>query len=318
MLEAKTTELGARGAYPLNELIEGLSFEDYCKADGINSHGLMDVLRSPAHFYERRFRKTPEKETEAKLFGTLVHKAVLEPEEFLRRHVVEPVFEGLTQNGEMSTRSKSALEKRAKWRKELAPGAIVLPDKHVDNLTSISERILAHPTLKNLLRDGVREITLFWIDPVTGLRCKARFDFISKLRHIVDLKTTVDARPRPFSRQIWNYNTHIQVAHYLQAAKVTGLCNPEIFVFVALEKEAPWEIGLYTAGASIREVGDGWWRRAMRTYAECVRTSLWTGYSPKAAALELPVYAEQVDPFEGQPEDASWLDNGGFKEPANG
>lgn len=287
-MEAKTNELAVSEVFETGKLLD-IGFREYCRADGINSHGLMDVMRSPAHFYERRFNGAEEKESDALVFGTLFHKAVLEPVDFGRRYVIQPKFD---------MRFKTARAELDAWQAGLKPDAIVVPEKHVDTLVKMAEKVLGHPVAKRLLAKGVRETSVFWEDEETGERCKGRMDFISAKGHLVDLKTAKDGRWREFSKAIWNHLYFMQVSHYASGGKHTGLFDHRAPIFMVIEKEPPYELALYSAGTSVMAVGEHWRAKAMRLYSKCRKANQWPGYNPSFRTIELPVWAESVDPMD--------------------
>lgn len=294
-MEPNTNELASHVKYETGKLIENLEFEDYAKADGANSHGLMDVLRSPAHYYEHRYNRVEGKETEALLFGKLFHYAILEPVLFQKNYVIKPAFD---------RRTKIGKEAAQIWENTLTPEAIVVPEKFVEGLTRMSQKILTHPKAKLLLGKGVRETTLFWNDRETGELCKMRPDFISEKGHIVDLKTSKDGREDYFSRDILKYKWHIQAAHYCEGARSNPhlKISPDTFIYVVVEKDPPYEIAIYPAGGSVLGVGEQWRSKAMRTYAKCKKANHWPGYNAEMRVIELPQWAESVDPDDGEEE----------------
>lgn len=289
-MESNTSEnLATPVKYDLNRLIENVPFEEYRRADGINSHGLMDVLRSPAHYYEARYNKIEKKESEALQFGKLFHYAILEPEYFQKNYVIQPKFDKRTKIG------KEAFQL---WLNTVNPKNIIVPEDMVDQLTAMANKVLKHPRARKLLERGVRETTMFWNDRETGELCKMRPDFVTEKGHMVDIKTSKDAREEYFRRDIVKHNYHIQAAHYLAGARETGVCNPDTFVFVVIEKDPPYEIAIYPAGTSVLGIGDQWRSKAMRVYSKCRQTNKWPGYNPDARTIELPQWVEAVDPDE--------------------
>ncbi len=49
---------------------------------------------------------------------------------------------------------------------------------------------------------GMNEVSIVWVDEQTGLKCKARLDRLTVYRgypFVLDLKTSKDASPSPFS-----------------------------------------------------------------------------------------------------------------------
>ena len=107
-----------------------------------------------------------------------------------------------------------------------------------------------HPTASKLFTGGVAEQSCYWSQTVyyadarAEVLCKCRPDYVKAISGgyvIVDLKTTLDARERPFQgRAYWDLGYHLSAAHY-----VTGLTEirgtpPQAFIFVAVEKEPPY------------------------------------------------------------------------------
>lgn len=283
--------------YPLNQLLTGILYEHYAAAEGMNSSGIKEILRSPAHYHEYRHNHVESKASPALEFGKLLHYVVFEPEAFKRRHKVRPKWDMRTKVGQISSQA---------FKESLAPDAIVVPEGDVEALLAITEKILEHPIVGPLIQSGIREVTVFWRDPETGEVCKARPDFITGTESlmgpgvVVDLKSTRDASYEVFRRQLHNLRYHIQCAHYLEGGRVTGLYRPDAFVFIAVEKEPPYELAVYTAGDSIKGIGDQWRSNAMKLYSKCRRVDQWPGYERKARTMELPPYAEAV-PFDEEP-----------------
>jgi PDDEXK-like domain of unknown function (DUF3799) len=272
----------------VGKLIENFPFADYKNSEGINSSGLKHILRSPAHYYEYRYNRIEEKDSEALIFGSLFHYAILEPELFRQRYLVQPNIDLRTNVGK---------EFKKSWEKTyLRPDSILVPEKFSEKLKIMVDKMLGNTRVRNLLEKGVRETTIFWDDQKTGDRCKGRLDFISSLGHVVDIKTSKDASEEAFMKAIWNYKYYIQVAHYLEAGRVTKAYDPNHFVFVVIEKDPPYEIALYEADNSVMGVGDQWRTKAMEIYSKCKKENRWPGYTQTFTKIGLPRYAEGVDP----------------------
>ncbi len=271
------------------KLLEGIKFEEYAKAPGMNAGGLKEFSRSAAHFYEARYNRVDKKETPALLMGKLVHFAVLEPELFMDTYIVKPKFDMRTKVG----KADSEL-----WETNLKPGSIVVPEDLVKDLVGMTTKILNHPNAKKLLKEGVRESTLFWDDRETGELCKARPDFVSFFKgktRLVDLKTTMDARQSSFERDVMKYHYFLQASHYAEGARITGVANPDVFVFLVIEKTPPYEIAIYPCDAGVLGYGDQWRSKLMREYAECRKTGIYPGYNPRAQMIKIPTWAQVPD-----------------------
>ena len=80
-----------------------------------------------------------------------------------------------------------------------------------------------HPELSKCFQGGYPEVTILWHDSDTGVRMKARIDFL-KPRAIVDLKTFANKSGKPIDRAIYTdiaaNNYHIQAALYYKAVEL--------------------------------------------------------------------------------------------------
>jgi exodeoxyribonuclease VIII len=285
-MESLTREAGdAAPQWPIGQLILDMPFETYCALDAINSHGLMDILRSPAYFQSRRVGF--DHETKALAFGRLVHAALLEPERFRKNYIVLPKFNRRSNAGKLA--HKEFLD-------ALDPQQIVVPEDDVDPLVIMAERATKHPILRGLMQDGMREATLLWTDPETGELCKARFDFITSDGIIVDLKTCLDARHDAFERQVRQYRYDMQAAHYTNGATICGLQKHAQFFWCAAEKEPPYDMRLHEADETSLVPGSESCSVAMKIYSRCRATGEWPGYPPEAKPLVIDDwYARRVE-----------------------
>lgn len=271
----------------VGKLLENISFEKYAAYEGINSSGLKHILRSPAHYYEYRYNRVEEKDSDALIFGSLFHYAVLEPDLFSKKYIVKPKFDMRTKDGKVQD---------FEWMKEYVRNdTILVPERMSKRLNEMVNKVLTHTRARDLLSKGVRETTLFWNDRETGELCKCRPDFISAQGHLIDIKTSKDAREQKFSKDILNYQYHIQAAHYCEGGRVTKQYDPDVFIFLVIEKDPPYEIGIYPSGSSVLGVGDQDRSTAMQIYAKCRKENRWPGYNSKFRTIELPKFTESLD-----------------------
>jgi hypothetical protein len=127
---------------------------------------------------------------------------------------------------------------------------------------------------------------------------RARFDFLpdqgERRRVAVDLKTARDASPRGFTRSIADYGYDVQRQWYLDALNtVTGPMpagmEPEM-VFVAVEKDPPYLVGIYQLPSIWTAMGATKARKARQVYAECTESGIWPGYSTDVQLLSPPTW----------------------------
>jgi hypothetical protein len=236
----------------------------------------------------KRFADAPAKahvalpETDSMRAGRLIHSAVMEAWSFDARY----------QRTDLDRRGTEA------WQEEeaaaLSTGRTLIKTAEYDKLAAIRDAVHAHPTARELLAPGLTtETAVFWDDPLTGARCRARMDGIRRdMQLVLDVKTTGDASPREFARSAAKLRMHWQAAWYLDGiAAAPGGFRPEAFLFIAVERDAPHLIAVYELPTDAIDAGRRQIRAALHGYLECERRGEWPGYPPTITPLHLPEWA---------------------------
>lgn len=190
-------------------------------------------------------------------------------------------------------KTKAAREKRDRaYALGLTP---LLPHEYAKAKT-MANAVLGHPLGRVLFAEGQAEASLYWTDTETGIRCRARPDFIPARsfggrRLFVDLKTTKDSNPAKFARSVADYGYHVQQVWYTDGAREIGLDDNCGFVFVNVDVEPPHLVSVVQLDAEAIEIGGDIKRRALRTYARCAETGVWPGWSDDITTISLPNWA---------------------------
>ena len=253
-----------------------MTHDEYLAAAGVSQSQLKDLAVSPLHYHARHVARTARREeTAAMRFGSALHALVLEPAEFDGRYVVQ-TWDARTKEG------------KAERDAALSSGRSVLDQDDAGTLSAMAEALAAHPVASRILAERVHtEHPIFWTDAETGLRCKARLDAVSAIGRasaIVDLKSTTDASPEGFARQVASLGYHVQAAHYLDGWRALG-GDAGTFVFIAIEKAAPYAVAVYELDTEALAVGEAKRRGLLDTLAECQRTGRWPGYQTQTISL---------------------------------
>ena len=138
-----------------------------------------------------------------------------------------------------------------------------------------------------------------WVDEESGLLCKAKMDRIQTINgktYIVDLKTCSQfyggASLKGFSKSAANSNiTGRRLSIWTACVPLGDFGEVEDFVFVVVEKEPPYGVGIYRASDQFVQIGRDQYREAMENFAVCQRDDHWPGYDTKIVDLELPRWA---------------------------
>lgn len=200
--------------------------------------------------------------------------------------------EMLAKNGAASTTEAKAFIENAR-----AEGKVPLKQADLDPIAGQAEAVMAHSLARALLEQpGHAEASVF--AEIDGVPVRARFDFLPdqgpRRRIAVDLKSTADASKRAFEKSVASYGYDVQRAFYLDAlAAITGPMpvdlEPEL-LFIAVQKEAPYLVGVYQLPTVWAVKGHGLARKARGVFAECTASGVWPGLSEEAVYLDEPTW----------------------------
>lgn len=250
-----------------------------------NFSTLKYMAQSPAHYLYALH--TPVKVTPVMEFGTLAHVAGLEPGE-LQGYAIWP-----------ARRQGNA------WKAFQADnaGREITTQKDFDRARALAASVHSHPDIAPHLADGEAELTVLWTDAETGIQCRGRIDWISRLGMIADLKTTQDASPDAFGRQVFNFSYHAQAAFYQDGVfAVTGERLPS--GLWAAESKAPHVTQAYALPDDVIAAGRALYRGWLRRLAECLSADKWPGYATGPVTLELPRWANQPGEYDDDTNDS--------------
>jgi exodeoxyribonuclease VIII len=107
---------------------------------------------------------------------------------------------------------------------------------------------------------------------------------------IPDLKSCLDASPEEFAKTIFNMDYHIQAAMYVDGLKANNI-DAKVFVFVAVEKEPPFAVGVYVLDNDYIEIGRQQYKKALQILAQCIKDNKYPAYSEDIVELKPPRWA---------------------------
>jgi len=217
--------------------------------------------RSPAH------ARVEKEESNAMKLGTAIHCAILEPDELVKRFARGP-------EDRRGNKWKDFVENCE------AKGVLPLTESDYEAALIIRDRLRNEPLIKRIAGVGTqREISCYYTDPETGLKCRTRPDaYVPDMNLIVDVKSTTDARPDPFGRVFGSLGYHVQAAKYPRGWQLANGGDEPAFLFVALERAEPFEFIVYEPDADTIAEGRVILRKALDQWARCVETGVWPGY----------------------------------------
>ena len=255
------------------------------------------VTRSPLHAFHAHPKlggssapEDDEEDADGKLnYGSACHDVLLEggakllviaPEDYPSKpkKAGEPgsIPKGWTNNAIREARDNAK-----------AAGRIpVLPPQgnRIAAMVEAAKHYLSQCDIGELWLDSKSEVTLIWQD--NGIWCRARADRLhSSNRWIGDYKSTKDASPDSFSRQIIRMGYDFQDAFYRRGLRALGHDNPQ-FSFLAQEIMAPYACSIHACHQALKEIADAQVEYAIKTWAKCLREKHWPGYSGMLTVAE--------------------------------
>jgi len=250
-----------------------ISNADYHADPAISASHLKTVMQSPYHYWSRYLdpSRTPTIATSAMKLGSLTHCAVLEPDELSKRYGITP-----------DRRSNAGKALAAEME---ATGIEAVTAQEMEQALAMAASVRGNSTAALLLSNGAAEQSFWWDDIATGMRCKCRPDWFDGAT-IVDLKTCQDASPAGFAKAVANFGYQIQAAHYLAGTLATR------FIFVAVEKTAPYAIGVYELDTEALVHGSIDRHNALQRIQDCRAINEWPGYTDGGIeTIQLPGWA---------------------------
>jgi hypothetical protein len=224
-----------------------------------------------------------EAPTPAQHFGKALHCAVFEPHRFDTDFAIAPRFGNCSHKGPK--------EERDRWRKA-HEGQTWIDADDGDQIAGMVRVLWSHRIVARLLAAGGQsELTVRWDDPDTGVTCKLRLDrYIEDLAAVIDLKSTDDATERRFRRSIAEFGYDRQDAFYRDGMAAVGK-DVDTFVFIAIEKEPPHLVGLYSVDPEGQRDAREKNRTLLRQFRLCLEADRWPGLSENIVSVAVPRWA---------------------------
>jgi hypothetical protein len=249
----------------------GLPEDAYHNDPALGSSGLRHLMVSPLTFWadSRLNPDREESESDAKDYGRAYHKLILEGDdaftstyaeeldaldypthlksgESLRKKCDELGLKKNGTNGEMAQRIRAKADEDGLevflWDEVVAEHAAandgkIFLSKKLYRRALLAKRAILASYFMGMVSGGVPEVSLFWTDKRTGVKCKARLDYLRPNR-ITDLKTFSNSKGLPLltavGHSITNYRYLMQAVMYID-----GLRN----VMEAIDDERLGEAG---------------------------------------------------------------------------
>lgn len=241
-----------------------------------NSIAQILIDQSPAHAWLKHPRLNPNCEPEESSrfdLGSATHMMLLEKR-----------VDGIVIVDAADWRTKAAKEQRDAARANGQFPVLRYQFEKMEAATIAARQFIDTTELAGILETGIIEQTLLWEDG--GAYCRCKPDVLSMDKRIVlDYKSTENAEPEAFIRQIGRMSYDLQAEWYVRGVKdLTGV--EPVFVMLAQEITAPYACSLVALSNAYREVGKVKVSRALAIWSKCVRDNAWPAYSTRIAYAE--------------------------------
>jgi hypothetical protein len=257
-----------------------MPWDEYAADGAVSSSRLRLAMRSPAH-YRAGFQGT---ESKAMRDGSDLHGVVCTPAEIIQKYAAMPNFandEGnITSKGERSfSRATTYVREREEaWRK-LNPGKKEIDQETLDRLLGVSTALGQCPVLFDLRFGGEGEVSIFWTDDKTGLRCKGRIDWLAIQKNqvvILDYKTSRDVAG--FEKSLATYRYDLQMRFYQRGLEALGYENVVPWI-CAVETQEPFGHRVAKVDPDALAAADAEIDRLLELVADCTARDEWVSYS---------------------------------------
>lgn len=239
---------------------------------------LKEFLRSPSHYV--KYVSEKREPTPAMMLGTLVHKLILEPDDFNNQFAIMP---------KLDLRKTVDKEKAAEFEKSNV-GKTIVSDADYSKAKEIMANFRASPCYKYTTGSGKSEQRFEFIHadtglPVTGYIDKEEADFN------LEIKTVQSAELDELQRDFYNRKYYLQSGIY-------NYSNGKPILYIAIETNPPYLSRAVWADEDYVQSGKNLFNKAMADFKYCMDMELFdNGYEfyggLEPVSLSLPSWAKK-------------------------
>jgi exodeoxyribonuclease VIII len=262
--------------------IPDLSNEDYhSRKEFISRSALMDFDKSPYTYWAKHLNPDrPKKDaTQQMILGSAFHTLILEPNKFDNEYDILP------QKVLLKNVGREVYDSFKKREEELLKSSkIVLTESEYINLINMRFAFERNKEAMQLIRDACIENSFFWKDEHSGLHLKARPDILHD-NMIVDLKTTSNASPRHFQREMVDYGYHIQFAMIRDAVEIIEGRRINNCINIVIETKYPYNMAIYIIDEFALDEGQVKYKQLCLDLKNAIAENKWSDFGIQEIGL---------------------------------
>ena len=251
-------------------------------------------------------KRPPSPDSDALLFGRLVHIILLEPERLDEYVDLDPNIIGVKVDGSRSDNPRNTKAwKDAVFQAE-RDGLTIIDAGMLARARAVAQAVVDHPEAGRLLAMATEtEVSAYATHP-TGAEVRARFDAVIPTG-IVDVKTARDADPDTFGKTVHSFGYHVSAANYIDIAAANGLPTDDYVLIVAEKEPTPggdYRVAVMELHPDAIDKGRELMTEACERWLALGKRIDLPSYGDGRHVVDLPPYAYDDD-FEIEIEDAS-------------
>lgn len=213
--------------------------------------------------YWKAAREEPSEDTPARLLGRMIHMVLGEPQRF-KTDVA--IIDG--------NRAGAAVKQAVAQQEAL--GKIVIKPDLAKICLDVHHKAIKHPLINQILKEGMSEVSIFWIDEATKAPCKARLDWITSSGVICDWKTFDPLYSEDLlEHQIRSNYYHFQNAWYNEAYFQAYGKRAKGFYNVFIRTNNPVDLRVTTIAKQSIEETIPFIRTHLENFAKCLEKDEW-------------------------------------------
>lgn len=283
---------------------QDMPFDEYTTMPFLNISSLLWAAVSAEHL-KAAIEGKLKTDSQAKAFGRAIHCRLLEPDRYKMEYRVATPCSAIVASGKnkgLRCGNESSLYWPAEnvWlcgthrKTDCVEPEDYVSESEAQKIEAIADKVKNHKVVRLFRQSGGFEASIVF--RIGDIECKGRVDkLIIDKPHapntIIDIKKVRVGHGgrEAFSRAILNYHYASKAAWYVDAAmRVHGLAEPPHFIWVAVEDDYPFSIGVYAATDETLAIGREEYQGWLETYRRCQETGEWPGYGVDIEPMGLP------------------------------
>lgn len=277
-------------------IVEGMSMAEYQARPEVSSHDLALIHKAP--FAYRYAKDNPEPEDESMGLGSLLHLAVLEPEQLENQVAILPadappkplpIHRKMQAENRMSIVATERINWWDQWAEE-TKGKQNVKAADLAKVQGMHKSLMATPHVRDAVAaKGLREASAFFHHHEVA--CRMRPDLWA-VEDLFDLKSTGDCTRDAFTREIYKKGYHRQASFYVKGAEALGKPVKQ-FVWIAIETKPPFLCAAHIIkhDSPFLALGEVDNFRALAQYKRAMESGYWPGVRQYPEEVEMPSYA---------------------------